>query len=132
MVLLNNGAFLDQLNKLYATNKTKGSVWITMKRYEDKSEVSEKAPATTKKGQVGTGANAGAGAVQTGPAPPEGEYKCLIRATDGSTKISTLVKAKDLVRFQLSFATCNKTNMDGLKKRDRKNRRRGKKKPTLA
>jgi hypothetical protein len=41
------------------------------------------------------------------------------------------VRGKDLVRFQLSFATCNKVNMDGLKKKDRK-RRRGRKKPTLA
>ena len=71
------------------------------------------------------------------PAPQtvggDGEYKCLIRATDGKTKISTIVRSRDVVRFQLSFAAVNKANMDGLKKRERKRRGRKKdasKKPT--
>jgi len=36
--------------------------------------------------------------------------------------------AKDVVRFQMNFAMLAKTNMDGLKKRDRKGRRSRKKK----
>jgi hypothetical protein len=32
MVLLTNQHFMDELTKLFQANKTKGSVWITMKR----------------------------------------------------------------------------------------------------
>jgi hypothetical protein len=37
-------------------------------------------------------------------------------------------RSKDVVRFQLAFATLTKTNMDGLKKRERKGRRGNRKK----
>lgn len=33
------------------------------------------------------------------------EYKCLVRATDGKRKLSTLVVGKDLARFQDSYTT---------------------------
>ncbi|KAL6078339.1 RNA-binding signal recognition particle subunit srp14 [Balamuthia mandrillaris] len=115
MGLLSNAAFLEELANLYAATKTSGSVWITMKRYEDKPRGKKD---TTNKKQ---GSSAGGGATS------EGENLCLIRATDGKhKKISTLLRAKDLVHFQMSLAAANKKGMDGLKKRDR--RRRGKKK----
>ncbi len=40
------------------------------------------------------------------------------------------VRAKDVVRFQMSFATLAKTNIDGLKKRERKVRKGRKKQVT--
>lgn len=53
------------------------------------------------------------------------EYKCLVRATDGrKKKISTVVSGKELVKFQDSFDTILKANMDNLKKRERKKARK--------
>jgi hypothetical protein len=53
------------------------------------------------------------------------EYKCLVRATDGrKKKISTVVSGKELVKFQDSFETILKANMDNLKKRERKKSRK--------
>ena len=34
MVLLDNGKFLTELHKLYEANKSKGTVWVTLKRSE--------------------------------------------------------------------------------------------------
>lgn len=42
---------------------------------------------------------------------------------------ATQFRSKDVVRFQLAFATMMKNNMDGLKKRERKGRK-GRKKVT--
>ena len=33
------------------------------------------------------------------------EYHCLVRATDGKRKLTTVVQGKDLARFQESFTT---------------------------
>ncbi|KAK9205806.1 hypothetical protein WN943_016076 [Citrus x changshan-huyou] len=83
------------------------------------------------------------------------EYRCLIRATDGKQKISTTMKffrylsslvmeslnqekvvlgipdfvekvgAKDHQRFQASYATLLKAHMAALKKRERKDKKKG-------
>lgn len=51
------------------------------------------------------------------PALPEpDEYKCLIRATSGSRKLSTVVGQTDVPRIMESYAKIMKTSMDGLKK----------------
>jgi len=50
----------------------------------------------------------------------EGESKCLFRATNGKKKLSTVVSAKDVNRFQLAYANVLKANMDNLKKRDKR------------
>lgn len=113
MVLLSNQQFLEELAKLFQTSKTKGSVWITMKRYGERQH--KKAP----KGGVS----------KPKPTADEPDSTCLVRATNGKDiKLSTIVRAKDVVRFQMNFAMLAKTNMDGLKKRDRKGRRSRKKK----
>ena len=53
------------------------------------------------------------------------EYKCLIRATDGKgKKISTVVGSKEMSRFQDSFETILKANIDNLQKRDRKQKKK--------
>ncbi|XP_023889772.1 signal recognition particle 14 kDa protein isoform X2 [Quercus suber] len=53
------------------------------------------------------------------------EYRCLIRATDGKKTISTSVGAKDHQRFQASYATILKAHMTALKKRERKDKKKG-------
>jgi signal recognition particle subunit SRP14 len=95
MVRLESGKFLTELNRLYDTNRDTGSVFITMKRTNEKS--------------------------RKGKDKNQGEYKCLVRATDGRhKKISTIVPLKDLEKFKDSFGTILKAKMDGLKKRERK------------
>ncbi|KAI7838028.1 hypothetical protein COHA_008209 [Chlorella ohadii] len=47
-------------------------------------------------------------------------YHCLVRATDGSRKLSTVVQGKDLAKFYDSYTTIQRGHMDSLKKRDRR------------
>ena len=48
-----------------------------------------------------------------------GEYKCLIRATDGKKKVSTVVSEGEQAKFQAAYLTVLKASMDSLKKRER-------------
>eukprot|EP01089_Gocevia_fonbrunei_P007903 TRINITY_DN1927_c0_g1_i2.p1 TRINITY_DN1927_c0_g1~~TRINITY_DN1927_c0_g1_i2.p1 ORF type:complete len:105 (+),score=21.13 TRINITY_DN1927_c0_g1_i2:50-364(+) len=90
---LSNGDFLKELTKLYDQHKTIGSVWVTFKKIDT----------TPIKGKQAT---------------KETETQCLVRATDGKNKISTIVNKKDLVGFQVNFNVCMKANVTGLKKRE--------------
>jgi len=102
MVLLDNDGFLTELSKLYAKTKISGSIWLTMKRYEHQmvSEGEGKGSSSVKKQKIDS---------------LENEPRCLLRATDGKTKISTYLLSKDVVRFQLAIANILKTQMDSLK-----------------
>ncbi|KAF6264699.1 signal recognition particle, SRP14 subunit [Scenedesmus sp. NREL 46B-D3] len=104
--------FLNELHKLFERKKKSGSIWITMKRSNQKpvrKEGSSKKKKQTKMGST--------------PPPPaadaEAEYSCLIRATDGKRKISTAVAATDIVKFQTSYALILRAHMDSLKKREK-------------
>ncbi|KAK3600914.1 hypothetical protein CHS0354_013294 [Potamilus streckersoni] len=108
MVLLENDSFLTELTKLFQKGKASGSVQITMKRYDGRTKPKPR------KGNV---------------AEPS-EYKCLIRATLGNKKISTVVSQKDVNRFQMAYANLLKGNMDGLKKKDKKTAKKTKSKAT--
>ncbi len=113
-------------------------------------------PVSRKKKRPKTGGSPRKGAGRTSSPEPD-DNLCLIRATDGKKKISTVVHAKDVTRFQLvayilgfvasilfvqkafnakfllfvvemtvrnvslqAYAALLKTNLDGLKKRDKK------------
>lgn len=117
MGLLDNDAFLFELNKLYvrAKNAGKGSVVVTCKKF----------PTTPRKAGKKKAAEADAAAAGGGH---KGPGTCLFRATLGKKKISTTVDAKELEKFQGVFATTLKTNMDALKKKERKR----KDKPSLS
>ncbi|KAH7942479.1 hypothetical protein HPB49_024520 [Dermacentor silvarum] len=103
MVLLENESFLSELTKLFQKYRSSGSVYITMKRYDGKTK--------PKPRQEKLAAN---------PIQPPAEYKCLLRAHAGPNKISTVINAKDVNRFQLAYANLLKGNIDGLKKKDKK------------
>lgn len=45
---------------------------------------------------------------------------CLIRASNGKKKISTIVSAKDINKFQMAYTSVLRANFDALKKRERK------------
>ncbi|XP_025092957.1 signal recognition particle 14 kDa protein-like [Pomacea canaliculata] len=97
-MLLENDVFLLELTKLFQKAKSAGSVMLTMKRYDGRTK----------------------------PRPRDGglhepnEYKCLLRATLGNKKISTVINHKDVTKFQMAYGNLLKANIDGLKKKDKK------------
>lgn len=102
MVLLENEQFLTELTKFYQKAKQSGSVITTMKRYDGRTKPISR---QTKKSIV-----------QNIPEPQD--YKCLMRATLGSKKISTVVNAKDINKFQLAYSNVIKGNIE-LKKKEK-------------
>ncbi|XP_053569272.1 signal recognition particle 14 kDa protein-like [Bombina bombina] len=104
MVLLESEQFLSELSRLFQKCQTSGSVYITLKKYDGRTK----------------------------PIPRKGhpdnfepaDNKCLLRATDGKRKISTVVSSKDVNKFQMSYSNLLRANMDGLKKKDKKSKNR--------
>uniref|UniRef100_A0A8C5P393 Signal recognition particle 14 kDa protein n=1 Tax=Jaculus jaculus TaxID=51337 RepID=A0A8C5P393_JACJA len=94
--------FLTELTRLFQKCRTTGSVFITLKKYDGRTKP------TPRKGTV------------EGFEPAEN--KCLLRATDGKKKISTVVSSKEVNKFQMAYSNLLRANMDGLKKRDKKNK----------
>jgi signal recognition particle subunit SRP14 len=69
----------------------------------------------------------------------DAEPKCLVRATAGNTKISTMVcvillyqylqsqfqvSGKDVVRFQMAYSNILKSQMDNLKRKEKKKKKK--------
>nr|XP_008004600.2 signal recognition particle 14 kDa protein [Chlorocebus sabaeus] len=102
MVLLESEQFLTELTRLFQKCWTSGSVYITLKKYDGRTKP------IPKKGTV------------EGFEPADN--KCLLRATDGKKKISTVVSSKEVNKFQMVYSNLLRANMDGLKKRDKKNK----------
>eukprot|EP00386_Alphamonas_edax_P003204 GDKI01009820.1.p1 GENE.GDKI01009820.1~~GDKI01009820.1.p1 ORF type:complete len:135 (-),score=47.80 GDKI01009820.1:92-469(-) len=95
MVLLTEALFLLELGKLYEKNQKTGSVWIWMKRHYQS--------VATKKNK------------QAVPAADDAPV-CLIRATDGKNKISTVVSHSDVAGFSQRMSNVMRLHTDGLKK----------------
>ncbi len=89
--------FLTEVNKMFEKSKSKGSVWITMKRSD--------LPSKPCKGKR--------------PAGDPASYKCLVRASDGKKKVSTSVAGQQQSRFQQSLMLIIKAHTDALKKREK-------------
>lgn len=98
MVLLENDTFLLELTKMFQKSRNSGTVTLTMKRYDGRTK-----PKPRKGSQ----------------AEPT-EYKCLVRASLGNKKLSTVINHGDINKFQMAYCNLLKGNMDGLKKRDKK------------
>ncbi|XP_014226473.1 signal recognition particle 14 kDa protein [Trichogramma pretiosum] len=96
MVLLDNDAFIAQLNKLFEKSRTAGSVRLTVKRFDGIQKP------TPREGRP--------------PHPTPSEYLCLVRASHRSKKISTVVHMKDVNKFQQAYWNLLKSNLNGLKK----------------
>jgi len=128
--VLENSAFLKALQKLFEANKGSGSVYVTFKQvvadeHKRKAKKDPQEKGDANKGEKGTQQ------VAQAPQQPTGEVKCLVRATDGKsgrkkTKISTYVRSKDLVGFQLGYNKILMANMDALKKEERKKQKKKK------
>lgn len=102
-MLIEQDSFLNQLMKMFDRSRTKGTVYITMKRFTGKlSRKGRKAEAEAEKAS---------GEIL--------ESKVLVRAVAGKAKFSTLVPAKDHMRFSTSLMNIAKVKMDALKKKDK-------------
>ena len=105
MVLLDNDGFLLALTKMFQNNRSAGSVILTLKKYDGRT--TRKAPAT--------------------PA----DNLCLLRASDSKKKLSTIVSNKEVTKFQMSYATLLRGNMDALKKHDKSKERKERKRKDM-
>nr|CAH8819382.1 unnamed protein product [Trichobilharzia regenti] len=101
-MLLDNDTFLTSLHKFFNQSKSSGSLYITMKRYDGRVKPIPKRSQKAKDAHVAS------------------ENSCLIRATLGNQKISTVVHQKDMNRFNQAYSNLLKANIDGLKKRDKR------------
>uniref|UniRef100_A0A8B9GPK4 Signal recognition particle 14 kDa protein n=1 Tax=Astyanax mexicanus TaxID=7994 RepID=A0A8B9GPK4_ASTMX len=94
--------FLTELTRLFQKCRTSGSVVITLKKYDGRTK----------------------------PVPRKGhpetfepvDNKCLIRASEGKKKISTVVSTKEVIKFQMAYSNLLRAHMDGLKKKDKKSK----------
>lgn len=107
MVLLENDAFLIELTTLYQKSRTSGTVNLTMKKYDGRTKPRPKPNKSSRKRPAS-------------PLESVQQDLCLIRASNGKKKISTIVSAKDINRFQMAYTSVLRGNFDALKKRDRK------------
>ncbi|XP_022372367.1 signal recognition particle 14 kDa protein-like [Enhydra lutris kenyoni] len=102
MVLLESEQFLTELTRLFQKCLLSGSVFITLEKYDGRTKP------IPRKGSV------------EGFEPSDN--KCLLRATDGEKKISTVVSSKEVNKFQMAYSNLLRANMDGLKKKDKKSK----------
>ncbi|NWW13962.1 SRP14 protein, partial [Oreocharis arfaki] len=93
--------FLTELTRLFQKCRTSGSVFITLKKYDGRTKP------VPRKGHVESFEPA--------------DNKCLLRATDGKKKISTVV-SDNFNLERLAYSNLLRANMDGLKKKDKKSK----------
>ncbi|XP_072425348.1 signal recognition particle 14 kDa protein isoform X2 [Chiloscyllium punctatum] len=102
MVLLESDSFLTELTRLFQKCRTTGSIYLTMKKYDGRTKP------VPRKGNPDTFEPA--------------DNKCLLRATDGKKKISTVISSKEVNRFQMAYSNLLRAHMDGLKKKDKRSK----------
>jgi signal recognition particle subunit SRP14 len=128
-MILENDNFLSELTKLFQQQRVKnsGSLSLTMKRYDGrtkpKAKLTKKQRLEQKKSSAPTSSNLSN--TPTTSSHETVEYKCLVRAVFGSKKLSTIVSAKDINRFQLAYSNLLKANMDTLKKKAKETKTTG-------
>ncbi|XP_012372009.1 signal recognition particle 14 kDa protein-like [Octodon degus] len=109
VVLLESEQFLSELTRLFPKCRASGRVFITLKKCDGRTR------SIPKKGSV------------EGCEPADN--KCLLIATDGKKKVSTVVSSKEANKFQMAYSSLLRAKMDGLKKRDKKNKSKKAKTP---
>jgi signal recognition particle subunit SRP14 len=115
-MLLENDLFLSKLTLMFDKSRTKGHVSLCMKRYRYDGR-NRPDPKPRKYGKKNSKQQYLAKLPPPSEPPHEpSEYMCLIRAVLNNEKISTVVHAKDVNRFQLAYCNLLKSNMDGLKR----------------
>jgi len=120
IMLLENDNFLMELTKLFQQQRVKnsGSLSLTMKRYDGRIKPKVKLTKKQRLEQKNSPTKTNLSNTPTTTTTHDSvEYKCLVRAVYGSKKLSTIVSAKDINRFQLAYSNLLKANMDTLKKK---------------
>ena len=103
MVLLPESDFLVRLTELYGLNRS-GTVYVWIKRFAGRLAALRRRKPKEQEEAAG-----------------KEEPRCLVRARSNrkKSKISCVIEAKDLVRFQLALGNIMRQQMDGLKTRER-------------
>mmetsp|Transcript_1791 Transcript_1791/g.3954 ORF Transcript_1791/g.3954 Transcript_1791/m.3954 type:complete len:164 (-) Transcript_1791:160-651(-) len=117
MVLLDESAFLVRLGELYENNHTSGTVYLQMKRFAGRL-------ASVRRHKIAKQAEAAEGQ----------ELRCLVRARSNNKKvkkISTMIDAKDMVRFQMAIGNILRLHMN-LKRPEKKKPKEAKQKDKAA
>lgn len=110
MVIVSPPEFLQQLQNLFISARSKGNIQITQKSYNG---IEKPKPRDTKnnKNKISEYENTPCN-------------KVLIRAKTPKQKLSTVVDSSNLLEFQLSYTKLLRASMDGLKKRDKAGKKR--------
>jgi signal recognition particle subunit SRP14 len=94
--------------------RTSGHVDLCMKRYDGKTKPTPKPRKNVK--QKGKKILLAKLPPASEPEREPEEYMCLVRAVLKNSKISTVIHARDINKFQLAYCNLLKSNMDGLKR----------------
>jgi len=114
-MLLENDQFLSRLTLMFDRSRSKGQINICMKRYDGRTKPIPK-PRKVDPKKKNKNPQKGKLPPASPPHPEPSEYMCLVRAVFKSEKISTVIHAKDINKFQLAYCNLLKSNMDGLKR----------------
>ncbi|KAJ1646145.1 hypothetical protein LPJ64_002337 [Coemansia asiatica] len=114
-MLLDKEKFLKALPALFEANKEKGSVAVTIKRFDYQGKAHER---QKKRARNGNGEEAMRLLVD-GLSLGDKEYATLVRAATNSKKISTLVAPADLDRFLACYHGLLLTNLESMKRWER-------------
>mmetsp|Transcript_20517 Transcript_20517/g.35011 ORF Transcript_20517/g.35011 Transcript_20517/m.35011 type:complete len:109 (-) Transcript_20517:53-379(-) len=101
MVRLDNDPFLNALTECYTSTEKTGTLYITYKQLIE-TDLPQKRKRKLDK--------------------LEGDASCLVRARTPQRKISTVVRGKDIIKFNMAITTIQKAHMTALKKRAKKKR----------
>ena len=120
-MLLDGDHFISKLTLMFDKSRTNGHVQITMKRYDGRSKPIPKSNSkkSTKGKEVREKESKSSNdqkSKSNSTSNESGEYMCLIRAVCRKEKISCVVHARDVNRFQITYCNLLKSNMDGLKR----------------
>jgi signal recognition particle subunit SRP14 len=125
-MLLEGDQFLSRLTLMFDKSRTKGHVQITMKRHDGKAKPVPRAASPNKNKGKSTVVKGAKVLKQANTNDPKnrsdstshdiGEYMCLIRAVLRQEKISCIVHARDVNKYQMAYCNLLKNNMDGLKR----------------
>ena len=120
-MLLDGDHFISKLTLMFDKSRTNGHVQITMKRYDGRSKPipksnSKKSCKGKEAQEKGSKSSKDQKSKSDSTSNESGEYMCLIRAVCRKEKISCVVHARDVNRFQITYCNLLKSNMDGLKR----------------
>ncbi|XP_023324668.1 signal recognition particle 14 kDa protein-like [Eurytemora carolleeae] len=99
-MLVDNDLFLSKLTLMFDKSRSKGHVDLCMKRYDGRTKPIPKPRKNVK--QKGKKLFLSKLPPAAEPHPEPAEYMCLIRAVLGKEKISTVINAKDVNKFQVN------------------------------